>query len=184
MSSARVQKASEHITQAYIASWIGVENDTIIARLAMEGGVAENNVLKSMTVLHRLVVNIEALVWDDLILGLVKEEDMIDDRRKVGDNCISFYNEDRSLKIKVYNKFGQMLKSCDIMTVLGSRIHNIFVDPPLSLQYTMKKTSDTGVTRFEIKIYGQEIRSLLWYLYIFDEVKYNLKGCSFYRCSF
>jgi len=37
----------------------------------MEGGVAANNVLKSMPVLQRLVVNIEALVWDDLILGLL-----------------------------------------------------------------------------------------------------------------
>jgi len=37
----------------------------------MEGGVAANNVSKSMPVLQRLVVNIEALVWDDLILGLL-----------------------------------------------------------------------------------------------------------------
>ena len=50
---------------------IGVDNDTVIARLAMEGGVAMNNVLKSMPVIQRLVVNIEALVWDDLILGLL-----------------------------------------------------------------------------------------------------------------
>jgi len=32
--------------------------------------------------------------------NLVREKDIIDDRKKVGDNCISFYNEDRSLKIK------------------------------------------------------------------------------------
>jgi len=44
---------------------------TVIARLAMEGGVAANNVSKSMPVLQRLVVNIEALVWHDLILGLL-----------------------------------------------------------------------------------------------------------------
>ena len=37
----------------------------------MEGGVAVNNVLKSMSFLQRLVVNIEAIVWDDLILGLL-----------------------------------------------------------------------------------------------------------------
>ena len=37
----------------------------------MEGGVAANNVLKSIPVLQRLVVNIQALVWDDLILGLL-----------------------------------------------------------------------------------------------------------------
>jgi len=37
----------------------------------MEGRVAANNVSKSMPVLQRLVVNIEALVWDDLIIGLL-----------------------------------------------------------------------------------------------------------------
>ena len=37
----------------------------------MEGWVAANNVSKSIPVLQRLVVNIEALVWDDLILGLL-----------------------------------------------------------------------------------------------------------------
>ena len=35
----------------------------------MEGGVAVKNVSNSMPVLQRLVVNIKALVWDDLILG-------------------------------------------------------------------------------------------------------------------
>ena len=37
----------------------------------MEGGVAAKNVSKSMPVLQILVVNIEVLVWDDLILGLL-----------------------------------------------------------------------------------------------------------------
>jgi len=125
--------------------------------------------------------DVERFILDN---DLVKEEDIIDDRRKVGDNCISFYNEDQSLKIKVYNKFVQMLESCEVLTVLGSRIHNIFVDPLLSLQAAMQRTSKTGVTRIEIKIYGEEIRNLLWYLDIFDEVKDNLKGYSFYRFSF
>ena len=71
MSSVRVQKASEHIKQVCITQWIGVDNDTVMARLAMEGGVAINNVSKSMPVLQRFVVNIEALVWDDQILGLL-----------------------------------------------------------------------------------------------------------------
>src|SRR5882724_3289198 len=77
-----------------------------------------------------------------------------------------------------------MLESCDVMTVLGYRIHDLFVDPLPLLQATMKRTSETGITRIEINIYGEEIRNLLWYLDIFDEVKDNLKGCSFYRCSF
>src|SRR5882724_748103 len=102
--------------------------------------------------------DVERFILDN---DLVKEEDIIDDRRKVGDNCISFYNEDRSLKIKVYNKFVQMLESCDVMIVLDSRIHNIFIDPLLSSQATMKRTSETGITRIEIKIYGEEIRNLL-----------------------
>ena len=91
--------------------------------------------------------DVERFILDN---ELVKEEDIIDDIIKVGDNSISFYNEDQSLKIKVYNKFKQMLESCDVMIVLGSRIHHLFVDPLLSLQATMKRTSEAGVTRIEI----------------------------------
>lgn len=77
-----------------------------------------------------------------------------------------------------------MLESCDVMTTLGSRIHNLFVDPTKSMRKTIYRTSDTGVTRIEIKVYGGKVRKCQWYLNQFENIKYCLRGCKFYRCSF
>ena len=109
-----------------------------------------------------------------LKIGIIKR-DIVDDRRKVGDNCISFYTPDHSMKIKVYNKFVQMLESCDVMTVLGSRIHNLsFVDPTNYMKYILRELIDTGMTRIEIK-YDRELYPMNYYIDYFKQVKRNLE---------
>ena len=114
--------------------------------------------------------------------GIVKG-DIVDDRRKVGDNCISFYTPDHSMKIKVYNKFVQMLESCDVIMVLGSRIHNLFVEPTNYMKYILRELVDTGITRIEIKFYDRELYPMNYYIDYFKQVKTNLEGCNFYNVS-
>src|SRR3979490_3353851 len=114
--------------------------------------------------------------------GIIKR-DIVDDRRKVGDNCISFYTPDHSMKIKVYNKFVQMLESCDVMMVLGSRIHNLFIDPTNYMKYILRELVDTGMTRIEIKFYDRQLYPMNYYIDYLKQVKTNLEECSFYNVS-
>ena len=117
---------------------------------------------------------------------------IVNDLYKVGKNCLSFYNRDPSedtgstlLRIKVYNKFIQMLESSGVRTTLGSRIHNMFVDPTDSIKRTFERTREVGLTRIEMKFYGQEIRSLDYYVRKFVRTKRRyLQGCRFYKVSF
>src|SRR3979490_3337292 len=114
--------------------------------------------------------------------GIIKR-DIVDDRRKVGDNCTSFYTPDDSMKIKVYNKFVQMLESCHVMTVLGSRIHNLFIDPTNYMKYILRELLHTGMTRIEVKFYDRELCPMNYYIDYFKQVKTNLEGCNFYKVS-
>lgn len=112
----------------------------------------------------------------------IKKENIVNDLRKVGRNCISFYNDDHSVRIKVYNKFVQMLESCDVMTMLGSRIHAFFVDPTISMRNTLLSTKEVGMTRVEVKFY--ELNNLEYYINNFIKMRNNLEGCKFYKVSF
>ena len=59
-----------------------------------------------------------------------------------------------------------MLESCDVMTVLGSRIHNLsFVDPTNYMKYILRELVDTGITRIEIKFYDRELHISFELLY-------------------
>jgi hypothetical protein len=113
----------------------------------------------------------------------ILEKDIVDDRRKVGENCISFYNQDHSLRIKVYNKFVQMLESCDVMTVLGSRIHSMFIDPSKHTKRILTTMRKTGITRIEVKFYGDKIYPLSDYVNNFSMVKETFQECKFYSVS-
>jgi hypothetical protein len=130
---------------------------------------------------------------EEHILGRgIEKRFIVSDLHKVGKNCISFYNRDplddtgsTLLRIKVYNKFIQMLESSSVRTTLGSRLHNIFVDPTDSMKRTFLRTRKVGLTRIEVKFYGQEIRSLDYYIRKFMRTKIRyLQGCKFYKASF
>jgi hypothetical protein len=112
----------------------------------------------------------------------VKKEDIVNDRCKTGDNCISFFNHNRTLKVKVYNKYVQMLESCDVMTTLGSRLHSLFVDPIESIRNTLERTKEVGVTRIEVKFYDGTF-DIDYFLEIFNATKNFLEGCTFYKTS-
>jgi hypothetical protein len=121
----------------------------------------------------------------DHILDMgVPKKNIVDDKNKVGNNCISFYDDDHTVKVKVYNKFVQMLESCDVMTVLGSRLHNLFVDPSPSFKNTLLRTKHVGLTRIEVKFYGSDIFDEQDYITWFNNIKEMLQGCKFYESSF
>jgi hypothetical protein len=122
----------------------------------------------------------------------IKKEYIVDDLHKVGKNCISFYSKDpltefskgTLLRIKVYNKFVQMLESCDVRSTIGSRIHNLFVDPTDPMKEILERTKEVGITRIEIKFYGKDIQKSEYYLknFVKNKNKY-IQGCSFYEVS-
>ena len=59
------------------------------------------------------------------------EVDILDDRCKVGNHCLSWFwevNKEQKIRCKVYNKFVQMLESAEVRNSLGSRMENLVMN--------------------------------------------------------
>jgi hypothetical protein len=120
--------------------------------------------------------------------NLAKKEDIINDRSSVGDNCISFKRNSSEIKdrrcqslptrVKIYNKFIQMLESAELLTSIGSRLSHLVADPSPSFVNKVKRFREIGFTRIELTIYGSELYSLYMYKIELDWLaKVELKGC-------
>jgi hypothetical protein len=118
-------------------------------------------------------------VEEHILANGVERKNIVNDRYKVGDNCISFFNDDRTLKVKVYNKYTQILESAGVTTTLGSRLHYLFSG---STGETLRRTKRTGATRIATTFYGGDLDTD-YLVSSFNEVKDFLQGCKFYKTS-
>lgn len=111
---------------------------------------------------------------------------IVNDRHKVGNNCISWYAKtgDINLKIKVYNKFVQMLESSDVRTYVGSRVSSIVASKSPVMRDTLERSKGSGLTRIEIKVYSTEIFEYKSYYDLMKELLERLRDCLVYKTSF
>jgi len=119
--------------------------------------------------------------------NIAQESDIINDRNKVGNNCISWYSFSDGgvrLRIKVYNKFVQMLESSEVRSYIGSRLSSIVSDPSKRFRSVLKECKDYGLTRVEIKIYSQCIYDIKSYVSMMYDLLDLLEGCTIYSTSF
>jgi hypothetical protein len=119
--------------------------------------------------------------------GIASEEHIVKDRNKVGNNCISWYMTSGSgvrLRIKVYNKFVQMLESAEVRSYIGSRLSSIVADPSKRFRDVLKECKNHGLTRIEIKVYSQDIYGIESYIGIMYNLLDVLDKCTVYSTSF
>ena len=115
------------------------------------------------------------------------EVDILDDRRKVGNHCLSWFwevNEEQKIRCKVYNKFVQMLESAEVRNSLGSRMENLVMNTDDNLQRRLYKAKKTGLTRLEITFYGQELHEYPYYEKVLESIKEQIQNCPTFRVPF
>lgn len=127
---------------------------------------------------------IEKYIIQNNIAG---ESDIVNDANRVGNNCISWYSflgSGEKTRVKIYNKFAQMLESAEVRTYIGSRISSIIADPCERFRETLKNSKDFGLTRLEIKIYASNIHNMEEYSMIMNDLLNIMRNCKVYEASF
>jgi hypothetical protein len=118
--------------------------------------------------------------------GLVDQSAIVDDQHSVGDNCISFYLPASVLgckmRVKIYNKFVQVLESANLYESIGSRLSHLVADPvdPTFVD-KLKRYLSTGYTRIELSVYESSLRQSALYAKEMDCVKQQLAHCPTFK---
>lgn len=145
-------------------------------------------------VLHDLDIAVDCayistrLIIERYILGQgVEQANIIKDRHSVGDNCISWCSpvkNNLSMRTKVYNKFVQMLESCDVRSSIGSQLNYLVSNPDTALLERFQSYAATGMSRIEITIYSNKILTTKRYHSIMDDTLSFLKSCPTFKVPF
>ena len=120
--------------------------------------------------------------------NIATKSDIIKDRKSVGDNCISFkrqssnissvQGEPLSTRVKIYNKFIQIMESSELLQSIGSRLSNLVADPCPSFVEKVKSFSEIGYTRIEMTVYNSSMLSFCLYKYELQcFIAFSLNAC-------
>ncbi|CAO3572432.1 unnamed protein product [Mortierella alpina] len=111
---------------------------------------------------------------------------VIDDRKRVGDHCVSWMghvDETKGIRYKLYNKFVQMLESAEVRKSLGSRMENL-VAKEGTFSRRMERHKEHGYSRIELTFYGSQLLDLSTYRKRMDDARELLGNCTTFDCSF
>ena len=111
---------------------------------------------------------------------------IVDDCKKVGDNCVSWWGSTdatKDIRYKWYNKFVQLLESAEVRKSLGSRMEDL-VAKEGAFAKRLERHKDHGYSRIELTFYGPKLLSLEEYHDHMEETKKLLSNCTTYQCSF
>ncbi|KAL1933519.1 hypothetical protein VTP01DRAFT_7609 [Rhizomucor pusillus] len=119
----------------------------------------------------------------------VEPKDIVSDRNQVGDHCISWLCQTTGatvvdLRAKIYNKFVQMIESTEARSRIGSQLSNFIANRNQRFTQKLLRYKDTGMTRFEITVYGTELFSLDDYVVLMNDLVHKMSGCLTYQISF
>lgn len=118
---------------------------------------------------------------------LVDNEDIVDDRRLVGDNCISFYQypsllNNTKTRVKIYNKFIQVLESCEVTKQLGSSLHYLVTSHNTEFTEKLKRFRELGYSRIEVSVHGSTLFGLESYKEAMNYlINVDLAGCPTFK---
>ena len=118
--------------------------------------------------------------------NLAAKADIVNDRRYVGDNCISFLGKslllnNASTRTKIYNKFIQALESSQVLASLGSRLSHLVASSDALSMDTLRRFLDTGYTRIELSVYGSTLFHPTSYESAMNGVLGNLARCPTFK---
>lgn len=126
-------------------------------------------------------------ILQDYLKSIDPDVDIKDDRRKVGDHCLSWYSathKDQTIRCKVYNKFVQLLESAEVRLSLGSRMEDLVAHPDKAFTSRLLDAKDKGLSRLELSFYGYKIYKYKYYVQVMDATRSLLKDCQTYKVPY
>ncbi|KAF9017115.1 hypothetical protein BGZ52_005334, partial [Haplosporangium bisporale] len=111
---------------------------------------------------------------------LEDQVEIIHDRNKVGNHCLSWYmttHKDQRVRCKMYNKLVQMLESAEVRTSIGSRMESIVMPVDAKFHKRLYKAKKKGLSRLEVTFYGPKLHKYSYYEHILETVKEHLEEC-------
>lgn len=151
----------------------------------------------NLIVMHDLDISVDCglVSTRDLIESYITQvlevdpSDIVSDRHKVGDHCISWLcqttgNVAVDLRVKIYNKFVQMIESTDARSCIGSQLSNFVANKSEKFTAKLLRYKDTGMTRFEITMYARDLFNLEDYVVLMNDLLDKMSRCSTYQISF
>lgn len=148
---------------------------------------------KKLVVLHDIDLAMDCqyvtsrAILEKYLKQVIPDVEFRDDRRKVGDHCLSWYantDKDQRLRCKMYNKFVQLLESAEVRTSLGSRLEELVDSSNKGFRERLLEASTSGYSRLEITFYGAAIHKRKYYKNIMHETKDLLQGCRTHKVSY
>ena len=108
--------------------------------------------------LEKHLINKHAYFIQDGTDSYFSENSIIDNKRSVGNNVISFinYNGEEINRIKLYNKFVSNVETCSVRNKFGFHLSETIDNDNKYLDslFNNKQVRDNGVTRIEVTVYG------------------------------
>lgn len=145
---------------------------------------------RSHIILHDIDVFVDCggitnreIVQEYLLANDVSIQSIVNDRRNVGDDCISWMVNGKR-RNKVYNKYIQMLQSCDVRKAVGSIIADLVYNPDPKFTDKLLKYNKIGMSRVETTFYSSILQSVDYYTNRMDNLLDFLGGCPVYHVSF
>lgn len=121
---------------------------------------------------------------DVLLQHLGYPNTVCDNIKKVGKNCLSWNDRDEEhdkIRIKVYNKFVELIESKGVLVTLGSSLYE-FMEIS-SLSDTLLALKESGISRIELTFYKSELKPFNFYKRHVQKVFDDLKECPTWKCS-
>lgn len=153
--------------------------------------IKEKIILESVDIFTDISnITTRSLVKEFLDKNNINYIKLADKESKVGKNCISYYiktniNQDEILlRVKLYNKFVQMIESTYVSQDIGCQLANFVYNKSPKFLKTLLLNKYSGMTRIEITIYHSKILLFEEYISIFKSQMFNLYKCPVYKLSF
>ncbi|PHZ07177.1 uncharacterized protein RHIMIDRAFT_242956, partial [Rhizopus microsporus ATCC 52813] len=170
----------QSISPGYISIKVSFEN-VLFADLLPILKSAVKKLVGSFVIMHDMDIAVDlaristrAIIASYLSSVGVGKTRIVNDRRSVGDNCISWYGSTTiksttiNIRAKLYNKFVQMVESSEIRSKLGSKLSYLVANTDLDLAKKLQQYKKAGMTRLEITLYGSKVYKEKYYQGLMD----------------
>lgn len=176
----------------YHPGYIGIKvslSDTTLLEVHRMLDLAMDAFEESYIVLHDIdifadcggITNRE-IVEQYLLDNDISFQSILGDRSKVGDDCISWMIKGER-RNKVYNKYIQMLQSCDVRKAIGSIIADLVYNSDSKFSDKLISYQDKGMSRVETTFYSSTLQSIDYYTSRMDNLLEFLEECPVYYVS-
>jgi hypothetical protein len=180
------KKRSLKMTDKYLSGYIAIKvslSEVPLSEVHKLLETAMDELEESYIVLHDIDVFVDCrgitnreIVQEYLLENDVSIQSIVNDRRNVGDDCISWMVKGKR-RNKIYNKFIQMLQSCDVRKAIGSIIADLIYNSDPKFTAKLLRYKEKGMSRVESTFYSGTLRPIEYYTSKMDSLLEFLDEC-------